>query len=195
MVANKALARIRGAGRGRVWCPRDFLDLGTRAAVDQALSRLARKDVVRRVARGLYHYPKLSQRFGMLSPDPNAVASALASSVGARLSPTGALAANMLGISSQVPARLAYLTDGPSRRIKVGAQVIDMRRTAPSRLRWGPVVHALDYLGKTAATDDVVNRLHDRVRAGDAKKLLGDTRFAPGWMKPVLQRITATMEA
>jgi len=78
MTAHKIKRRIIGKGRGYVFTPRDFLDLGSRAAVDQALSRLADQGAVRRLARGIYDYPKQSPRFGALSPDMDTIARAIA---------------------------------------------------------------------------------------------------------------------
>jgi len=192
MVANKTLKRIRGRGTGSVWSPKDFLDLGSRAAVDQALSRMARRGVLRRVARGLYEYPRVSPRLGVLSPDAHAVARAFAGRSGARLQPTGALAANALGLSAQVPARPAFLTDGPTRRLRIGNQTIYLRHAAPSRLRWGAVVHALAYLGQRGVTDSVLRQLRQlrqRLAAADRRTLLGDVRLAPDWMRPILDQL------
>ena len=84
--------------------------------MDKALSRLAQKGTIRRLARGLCDYPESHPVMGLLMPGPDAIAGALAGKAGIRLQPSGAYAANRLGLSTQVPARILYLTDGPSRR-------------------------------------------------------------------------------
>src|SRR5579864_4463424 len=125
------LARIHGWGRGSVFVPGDFLGLGSREAVDLALHRLARKGTIRRLARGVYDFPKEHPVLGLLAPSADAVARALAGRDRTRLQPSGAYAANLLGLSEQVPAKAVFLTDGPSRRLKVGANEIILKRTTP----------------------------------------------------------------
>src|SRR2546427_9087415 len=107
-VDAKLLRRIRGGRPDSLFSPRDFVDLGQRAAVDKALSRLAQAGRVRRIGRGLYDVPRDHPLIGRLSPDPEAVARKLAQREGERLQPTGAAAANLLGLSEQVPARIVY---------------------------------------------------------------------------------------
>ena len=191
-VVNKILKRIRGKGRGSVFTPKDFLDLGSRAAVDQTLSRLAKDGTIRRIGWGLYDYPRISKRLGQLSPSPDAVIQAVAKSTGCSVYVSGARAANALGLSMQVPARLVYLTDGPSRRIQVGPQTIYLRHTrrfmgagSASKL----VLHALSHLGKARVDDGVIGKLARDLpqRAKDA--LQRDSRYASTWMQPVLNRI------
>jgi predicted transcriptional regulator of viral defense system len=97
-----------------VLTPRDFLGLGSRAAVDQALSRLCRDGQLRRVGRGLYALPRRHPLFGELSVGSDAIAHALADRDALRLQPAGAYAANQLGLTEQVPMRLLFLTDGES---------------------------------------------------------------------------------
>lgn len=123
--------------------PRHLLVLGNRAAIDQALHRLVHQGVVRRVARGLYDIPIDHPTLGQLTPSADAVAKAVAESSGHQLQITPARAANLLGLSTQVPARLVYLTDGSSRQLKIGNQILQLkhasRRTmlgADVRLEW-----------------------------------------------------------
>src|SRR5260370_29457571 len=108
------LARIQARGGRWVFAPTDFLDIGTRHAVDKALSRMAAAAKIRRVSRGLYDVPRRHPIVGLTAPSVDAVAKALAGKGGTRLQPTGAYAANLLGLSNQVPARVVFLTDGRS---------------------------------------------------------------------------------
>src|SRR5258706_14930308 len=135
-IENKVLKRIYGAGVGSVLSQDDFLDLGGRAAVDKALSRLAAKGTIRRLARGLYEYPRTHPELGMLSPDIDKVAKALAGKDRIRLQPAGAYATNLLGLSEQVPAKVVFLTDGPSRtvKMKIGRQEIQLRHPPPKNM-------------------------------------------------------------
>src|SRR5947209_5430850 len=151
-IDSRILAAIHSRGRGSVFVPADFLDLGSREAVDIALHRLARKGTIRRLARGVYDFPKQHPVLGLLSPSAEAVARALAGRDRTRLQPAGAYAANALGLSEQVPAKAVFLTDGPSRTVKIGPTTIQLRRTTPRNMATagrlsGRVIQALRELG------------------------------------------------
>ena len=196
MAIDKIKRRIIGKGRGAVFTPADFLDLGSRASVDQTLSRLTDQGVIRRLARGIYDYPKTSPRLGRLSPDPDAVAAAIARKDGRVVQVSPARAANMLGLTTQVPAKAVYLTDGPSRSKQIGAQTIIMRNAAAKNLvgagkPTGAVFQALRYLGKDGVDASVVARLSRTIDADTRRALVKDALQAPGWMRPVVQQIAA----
>src|ERR1700680_3207824 len=115
-VHHEILDRIRMRGRGKVFTPKDFLDLGSRDAADKSLSRLVKGGEIQRLGRGLYHYPRVNERLGILvGPEFDEIAEALARQTGSRVVPSGAAAANRLGLSTQVPAKLVYLSDGRTR--------------------------------------------------------------------------------
>ncbi|MCQ8239829.1 DUF6088 family protein [Acetobacteraceae bacterium KSS12] len=178
-----------------MFTPSDFLDLAERAAVDQALSRLARNGKLRRLARGLYDLPKIHPRLGPLSPDPDHVARALARETGSKVQIAGARAAHLLGLTPQVPAQSDYLTDGPSRRVVLGKRVIDLRHASPKHLMLpgsvaGTVVQALRHLGPTRA-GDVVRIAARSLSAADKKRLGASVRQAPAWMQRMLLTIAA----
>src|SRR5208337_2780770 len=130
-VANSVLKRIRAHGRGWVFTPREFLALGTRRAVDRALARLTQDRTIRRLEQGLYDYPRVHKKLGVLAPNPDDVAAVLAAKTGSRVQISGARAANLLGLSDQVPAQLVYLTDGPAHRVKIGAQIFFLMLRRP----------------------------------------------------------------
>ena len=134
-IANKIISRIKRNGAGFSFTAKDFLDLGSRGAVDMALSTLARSGKIRRVSRGVYDYPRHSELLGgLLAPDFDQIAHAIARKTGIRIQPSGALAANLLGLSEQVPAKIVYLTDGRSRTIRIGSQTITFKQTSPKEL-------------------------------------------------------------
>src|SRR5690349_6053062 len=126
-MADKIMKRIRGKGRGWVFTPRYFIDLGTRGAVDMALSRLTQHGSIRRVGRGLYDYPRLHAKLGALSPDADSLAQAVSTQSGDKVFISGAAAANTLGLSTQVPARATYATTGPSRIKTVGGRTLALK--------------------------------------------------------------------
>src|ERR1700722_4098853 len=133
-VTDRVMKRARSSGRGSVFTPSDFLNVAGRASVAQALSRLVKGGQLRRLARGLYDFPKVHPKLGPLSPAPDDVAQALARETGSQVQIAGARAANALGLSTQVPAKSTYLTDGPSRRVVLGKRVVDLRHASPKHL-------------------------------------------------------------
>ena len=182
--------RIFGSGRGSLFTPTDFLDLGGRQAVDKALSRLAARGTLRRLARGLYDYPKMHPVLGPLLPTPEAVAEALVQRDAVRLQPAGAYAANLLGLSDQVPAKIVFLTDGPSRTVKVGSMEITLRRTTPRNVATagrlsGLLIQAFRHLGQASVTPERIKHLHRTIPRARREELLRDLRYAPEWMHPV----------
>lgn len=188
------LSRIYGSKRGSVFAPRDFLDIGSRQAVDLALHRLTRRRKLRRLARGLYEYPRQHSELGTLSPDIERVAKALAGKDRIRLQPSGAYAANLLHLSEQVPARIVFLTDGASRKVQIGKQTIELRRTTPRNVAAagrmsGLVIQALRYLGQKHVSQDRINSLKTLLTGDDKRQLLRDLSLAPVWMHAVLREI------
>lgn len=197
-IEDKILKRIRGKGRGAVFLPRDFFDLGGRSAVDQALSRLVRKGHIRRLQRGLYDFPKIHPKLGALTPPPDVIAEALARKTEVELQTSGARAANALGLTTQVPARPVYLTSGNSKRVEVGRQVIDLRHVTPKNFMpssgtSGMVIQALRYLGREGVDDEVIRKLKDRLSDEDKKSLNKDVKRVPEWMRRVIAEITGEM--
>lgn len=192
-VPDRVMKRVRASGRGSVFTPSDFLTVAARSSVDQALSRLVKGGQLRRLARGLYDFPKLHPKLGPLSPAPDDVAHALARETGSQVQIAGARAANALGLSTQVPAQSTYLTDGPSRRVVLGKRVVDLRHASPKHLiapgsAAGTVVQALRHVGPVRAAD-VVQVAARRLSANDKKTLASTVVQAPAWMRPTLVSI------
>src|SRR6266852_710052 len=130
---NAILRKIRAKRPGWVFTPKQFAQLGTRAAVDQALSRLSRSGAIRRLARGIYEFPKSHPQIGVLSPSPEAIAQAMAERTGSRIMVSVAKAANLLGLSTQVPMQNLFLTEGPSRTLRIGNQTVLLSMLPRSR--------------------------------------------------------------
>jgi hypothetical protein len=196
-MADKALARIKRWGRGSVFVPRDFLDLGSRGAVDMALKRLVGAGRIRRLCRGVYDLPRKHARLGVLTPPLHLVAQAIARSGGLLLQPSGASAANALGLSTQVPAQLEYYTDGSSRVTSVGKQAIRFRQATPKRLLGagttaGLVIQALRFMGRDGLRENQLAALARRLNDSDKRKLGQLAVDAPAWMRPLLRRISET---
>jgi hypothetical protein len=193
-VYDKLRHQVERRGRGAVFVTREFLGLGSRAAVDEALARLAREGVIRRLGRGLYDYPRLHDALGPVPADPDRVAAALARKSGSRLQSAGARAANALGLSTQVPARPVYLTDGRRRTVQIGGQTIELRHAEPRSLAGagrieGAVIQALRHLGPGHIDADTIARLRQVLTVREKAALRREALSAPGWLIPTLQEI------
>jgi hypothetical protein len=196
-VENKIVSRIYGKGRGWVFTPNHFLDLGSRSAVGNALSQLTTAGTIRRLAFGLYDYPKKHPKLGLLSPNPNAIAQAISEKDESRLQPSGAYAVNLLGLSQQVPAKIVYLTDGTEKTVAVGNQQIQLRRTTPKNMvtagrSSGLVIQAFRYLGKDSVTDDHITTLKRTIPDSDRERLWKDRVHAPAWMHPLFDQLKSS---
>lgn len=193
-VDARIVASIHSRGRGSVFVPADFLDIGSREAVDVALHRLARLGTIRRLARGLYDFPKEHPVLGPLAPSAEDIARALAGRDRTRLQPAGAYAANALGLSEQVPAKVVFLTDGPARTVKVGPTTIQLRRTTPKNMEAagrlsGLLIQALRELGQEHVTQERREHLKRTIPADKRRELLKDLRLAPAWMHPIFREL------
>jgi hypothetical protein len=193
-IDNKIINRIYGHGKGWVFTPVHFSDLGSRDAVASALRRYRQSGLIRQLARGLYDYPRTDPELGVLSPSPDAVARALAGRHVVRLQPSGAYAANLLGLSTQIPMKIVYLTDGRSRTVQIGKQKIILKQTTPRNMATagrisGLVIQTLRHLGKKHVDEDIIARLDRRLDADAKKQLLKDLRFAPAWIAEIMRRL------
>ena len=136
-IEQKILSRIYGNGRGWAFSQADFADLGARSTIDSALHRREREGIIRRVIRGIYDYPRHSEALeGPTSPHIDQIADALARKFAWRIQPNGATAQNLLGLSTQVPARVVYFSDGPDRSYTVGRTKLDFKHTALKEARF-----------------------------------------------------------
>lgn len=195
-IERSVLSRIYGRGKGSVFTPNDFLEVGSRGAVDLALHRLHRQGTIRRLARGLYDYPEVNPILGTIAPSIEQIAKAIAKSEKAKLQPSGAYAANLLGLSEQVPAKVVFLTNGRARKIKLGLLTIELRPTTPKKTATagrasGLVITALTYLGKEHITPERIAHLRRTLSKEDRAQLITDLAHAPAWLHPHLRAIAA----
>ena len=191
-IDSRIVSRIKRRGRGSVFTPADFVDFARRAAVDQTLSRLAKAETLRRLARGVYLYPQRHPSLGELQPSAEVIAKAITGRDRTRLQPSGAYAANLLGLSEQVPMKVVFLTDGPSRLVRVGPMTIQLRRTTPRHMAaagrlGGLVTQAFRHLGKDNITPQRIAHLRRTLPAQKRQALAKDISLAPSWMHPILR--------
>jgi len=197
-ISKKLAQRIARQTRldpGRVFTPFDFLDLGSPHSVGMALLRLVRHGELRHLARGLYDVSRSHPLLGDLLPTAEAIAQALARRDGATIQPMEAMAANLLGLSEQVPVKAMFLTDGPARLVTVGPLTVQLKRrplrqvgsAAPTS---SLVFAALRSLGKGNVTKARVAHLRETLSPKDQRRLLKDLPLAPAWMHPYLRYIS-----
>ena len=196
---SRVLQRIKSRKRGWVFTPDSFADLGTRQAVDHALMRHRKSGMIRKLARGLYDYPKTDPEFGPLQPSTDDIANALAGRDATRLQPSGAYAANLLGLSTQVPMKVVYLTDGRTGTVQIGKRQIILKNTTPRNMATagrisGLVIQALRHLGRKNVDQQIIAQLNRRLDEDARKQLLQDIRYAPAWIAAVFRKL-ATQES
>ena len=196
-MANKIMRRVSAYPSGKWVCtPKDFLDLGSREAIDQALSRLAKTDQLRRISHGLYDRPRFSNVLKRPAPvDLDAAVAALARRDGVRIMTDGLTSANQLGLTNAVPAKVSFVTDGYSRTLNIEGRTVRFRHAGPRVMQWAgkpsaPVVQALRWLGPVAAADAQVVSTLRRTLSEDLKlDLMQNSRDLPGWALPLARSI------
>jgi tRNA A-37 threonylcarbamoyl transferase component Bud32 len=165
-----------------VFTPKHFRDLGSEAAIDSALRRLRADGTVRRLARGLYDYPVTDPVLGAVAPSADAIARALVVRDAIRLQPSGAYAANQLGLSEQVPSRV----------VKFGKREIILQHTTPRNMatagrKSGTIIQALRHLGQSQVDDGVLAKLRRQITDADRASLRKDLIHAPAWIVDLLR--------
>lgn len=198
-VAGQIMKRVSANSSGRWVCtPKDFLDLGSRVAIDQALSRLVKAGQLRRVGHGLYTTPRISNVLNRPAPvDLDAAVAALSRRDGIRVMPDGLVFANQLGLTNAVPAKVSYVTDGHSRTLKIDGRTVRFRHAGPSVMQWAgrpaaPVVQAWRWLGPRAAADREIVSILSRHLPDDVKlDLLHNRRDLPGWALPLARMVAS----
>lgn len=191
---SQVLNRIRSKRRGWVFTPSDFLDLGSRTAVGKALMRHARTGTIRQLTRGLYDFPVQDPRLGLIPPSSESVAEALKGRDDFRLQASGAHAANMLGLSTQVPVRTVFLTDGQARKVRLGKREIVLKKTSTRQMATagrisGTLIQALRWIGRRQFDDRMVAALRRNLSDEHKQQLLKDLRYAPEWIADVIRQV------
>lgn len=194
-IEEKIVSRIYGRGRGWAFCANDFSAEFGRSSIDWALYNLVASGTIRRVCRGVYDYPKYSELLQQtLSPDFDQVAQAIARKFKWRIQPAGDAALNLLGLSTQVPGRLMYLSDGPNRQYGIGNYTLEFKKSALKDVGFkyresGLIVQALKALGQERVDDAVIATLRKQLDEAACKRVLKDTVTATGWVYEAIKRV------
>jgi len=180
------------ADKGTIFFTEDFLNFGSAKAVGKALERLSNKGEITRVARGMYATLEEHKLFGEIRPSIEEIAKAIAKRDKARIIPTGVLALNVLGLSTQVPLNTVYLTDGSARTIKVGKRTIKFKKTTPKNLSVlgeisSLVIQALKEIGKENVTTNEINMVLKHLKKEKTEHLEHDINLAPEWIRVIMR--------
>ncbi len=184
---------IKSKQKGVLIIPDDYMDYGSSDAVRKALDRLENKQIIVRVAQGIYVRPKISKLIGPLVPTAEEVAEAIAKRDRIRTIPTGSYALNALGLSTQVPMNIVLLTDGSPREIKVGKRKIKFKKTTPKNLLAKGkisrlVIQALKEIGNGKVTTEEEIKIIGLLKKEDTKDLLHDIALAPVWIQKIMRK-------
>jgi hypothetical protein len=191
IVENKIFESLKSRQKGVVIFVSDFSDYGSAESVKKALLRLNEKETIVRLAHGIYLYPKVDKELGILFPSTEDIALAIARRDKVRIIPTGVQALNKLGLSTQVPMKLVYLTDGGTRNIKVGKRTISFKNTSPKNLFMkgeisSLVIQALKTIGNSKLDDSTLLKIQNILKKEKKDNIINDAKLAPVWISKIL---------
>ncbi|MCZ2152873.1 MAG: DUF6088 family protein [Bryobacterales bacterium] len=192
---EQILRRIEKMPPGSVFSPKDFLDIASRGTADMTLASLLKEGRIRRIRRGLYDLPRNNPSLGgELSPDIDGAARAFARNHRWKIVPDKAWAANVLGISTQVPAKIIYLSDGPSKKLEIGRRTVFFKHARPSVLasldsKAGLVVQAIRDIGKEHIGPAEIRKLRSQLSPAELRKLVKETRYSTAWISEIARQI------
>lgn len=194
-IEKKIESRINGHGKGWAFTKVDFASEFSEDNIHKALSSLTKSGKIRRVSQGVYDSPKFSKLLDQqLSPDMDQVAHALARKFNWRIQPSGDAALNLLGLSTQVPGRWIYLSDGPNREYEIGETTLNFKKAALKDIGFkhpksGLIVHALKALGREQITPDTIESIRAQIIPTHFKRILNDTRTVTSWVYDAIKQI------
>ncbi len=196
-VEEKIAKRIRRRRKGTIFFSSDFVSLGSQASVNKALSELAKREEIVRIAPGIYCRPEIDDVFGLgvIYPGLDEIARAIAARDGARIVPTGAYAQNRLGLSTQIPQNAVFLTDGSPRRIKIyNGKGILFKRAAPKYFKFKSplalmLTLALKDIGEGCLSEEQKITIRKLVRAESKHTFIQDYSLMPEWIRALIEKI------
>jgi hypothetical protein len=191
-LSHKIRQRITKGKTGKIYFAKDFGDIGNDELINKALFRLEKNKTLIRLSHGIYLYPFVDKELGIMLPAPETIAKAIAKRDNARILPTGNHAMNLLGLSTQVPMNVVYMTDGSPRKVNIGKRKITFKKTSPRNFMYKGkivplIVSALKTIGKDNVNTEYMNRLEQiLIQSEDKQTLLNDINSAPAWIKKIL---------
>ncbi|MFV0398868.1 MAG: DUF6088 family protein [Bacteroidales bacterium] len=191
---KQIINQIKKAKRGTSFFAEDFVEYGNYKACAKALERLVNSEQLVRIGRGIYTLPKKSKLFGTyILPTIEDIAKDIARRDMARIIPTGQYAMNMLGLTTQIPLKAVYLTDGAPRKITIGNRVLIFKKTTPKNLSArgdisSLVIQALKTIGKDNITEEIETKIIDHLKKEKPEYLSNDIKLAPEWIRKIMRK-------
>ena len=192
IIKNKILSKIKKAKRGTLFFSDNFSSIGNIETIRRTLNRLVEEGEIDRVTAGIFVRPNIDKVIGKITPKIEDIADAIARRDKAKIVPTGAYALNRLGLSTQVPMKIVYLTDGSARNIKVGNYTITFIRTSPKSVATiGKIsrlaIQALKSIGKDNVSQAQIEHIQNALLKEKEAYLEHDLRIAPAWIKEIIR--------
>lgn len=192
VVEKQIFEKISNYKRGKIIFSETFSEIGNLESVNKALLRLAQKEILVRLAQGIYLYPKQDNELGILYPLIEEIAEVIAKRDKARIVPTGVQALNKLSLSTQVPMKVVFLTDGAPRSIQVGKRIIKFKKTTPKNLAAkGEIsklaIQALREIGKDNTTEEQLTKIVSLLKKEKPENLAHDAQIAPAWIAKIMR--------
>lgn len=192
-VEHKIAEVLKTYEKGGILFVGDFLDYGNHESVKKALFRLKEKGILVRLAHGIYLYPKIDKELGVLFPSTEEIAYAIARRDKASIVPTGVQALNKLGLSTQVPMKVVYLTDGAARTVKVGKRTITFKKTSPKNLLTkgeisSLVIQALKTIGQNNVDENTIEKIQAILKREKKENIINDAKLSPAWINKILMQ-------
>lgn len=191
-LVEKIKHRLSKKGRGWCFTPSDFLDLGNYDAIRQVLTRLTSVGLIKRIAHGLYSYPRQHEVLGELPPSLDSIIKAIQVNLHIKCQPSGAYAANLLGLSEQVPAKIVLLTDGATKNYKIGNKEITFKKTVPKNMATAGtmtslIIQSIKYLGKDHLSKRHYLHIRNQLAKKDVEHLKRHYHLAPAWIAKIIK--------
>lgn len=194
---NQIQTKISKSSFGEIFFLDDFVKYGSSENIRKVLSRLEQDGVVIRLAQGIYLKPKKDPLLGIIYPTTEEIAKQIVQRDKARIAPTGVMALFLLGLTTQIPLKAVYLTDGSQREIKIGKRSIKFKKTVPRSFAIKDgllhlIVQAFKEVGQEGVTEDFLEKITSAIRRLESKVVDTQLRFAPVWIQKIIANLYKT---
>jgi len=193
-VSNQIEDKISKSRRGEIFFASDFVQYGTADNIRQVLFRLEKDKLIERLAHGIYIKPKQDSLLGTIYPSTEEIAKEIAKRDKVRIAPTGVLALYLLGLTTQIPLKVVYLTDGSEREIKIGKRTIKFKRTVPKNFLIKDqvlylVVQAFKEMGQQEITSSFLQTIQGFITQIDREVIVSQLKYAPVWIQKEITKL------
>ncbi|MGV0997232.1 DUF6088 family protein [Empedobacter falsenii] len=194
---NKIQKKILKSSFGEIFFLDDFSKYGSSDNIRKVLSRLENEGLVERLTHGIYLKPKKDLLLGKIYPTVDEIAKQIAKRDKARIAPTGVLALYLLGLTTQIPLKAVYLTDGSQREIKIGNRTIQFKKTVPKSFAIKDellhlIVQAFKKIGQKEITDDFFNQIKPSILHLNEQVIQKQLKYAPVWIQKIINNLYTT---